>query len=260
MRAGNPEIDPMPKRLQILLGLLMLNMVLTSCAALRPPEPLMAPLQAVVVTAADWDAIEGVLRGYERRGVDAPWEGVIEERPVVVGRNGMAWGMGMHPLPLPEGPVKVEGDGRAPAGIFRLSAAFGYDTALDASWIRLPYHQATPRLLCIDDVRSAYYNRIVDASGLKTDWQGCEQMLRPDDLYRFVIVVDHNMDPPEAGKGSCIFMHGWKGASQGTAGCTAMASNALRRLLQWLDPAAMPVLIQLPDSEYARLRIPWRLP
>jgi hypothetical protein len=39
-----------------------------------------------------------------------------------------------------------------------------------------------------------------------------------------------------------------------------MAPHSLQRLLEWLDPAAMPVLISLPDSGYARLRIPWRLP
>lgn len=242
----------------------MLSIVLTSCAGIavraRPTDPLQASLQAVVVTTADWDSSDGVLQGYERKGREAPWERVIENAPVVVGRKGMAWGIGMHPLPVPEGPFKREGDGRAPAGVFALSAGFGYAAPDDVSWIRLPYREATPQLLCIDDSRSGYYNRIVDASSVKADWQGCEQMLRPDDLYRFGIVVDHNRNPTEAGKGSCIFMHIWEGPSRGTAGCTAMAPHSLQRLLEWLDPAAMPVLISLPDSGYARLRIPWRLP
>ena len=238
----------------------MLNIFLISCAALKPTASPSSSLQAVVVTAADWDRIDGVLQGYERKHEAAPWERVIEETPVVVGRNGMAWGRGVHPLPMPEGPMKQEGDGRAPAGLFRLSAGFGYAAPGEVSWIKLPYRQATPTLLCIDDTRSAYYNRIVDASGVKADWRGYEEMLRPDDLYRLGIVIDHNMDPPLAGKGSCIFMHIWKGASQGTAGCTAMASNTLQRLLLWLDPAAMPILIQLPKVEYGRLRGSWRLP
>lgn len=220
----------------------------------------MSSLQAIVVTSSDWDRIDGVLQSYERKKEGAPWELAIEKIPIVVGRNGMGWGIGLHPLPIAEGPVKNEGDGRAPAGIFRLSSGFGYAAPGDVSWIRLSYRQATPRLLCIDDPISAYYNRIVDVTQVKTDWKRREKMLRPDDLYRLGIVVDHNVDPPAAGKGSCIFMHIWKGPLQGTAGCTAMALHHLQRLLLWLDPAAMPVLMQLPSPEYERLRLLWRLP
>ncbi|MFH1079492.1 MAG: L,D-transpeptidase family protein [Pseudomonadota bacterium] len=250
----------MQKWLSVQTGRLMLSMLLTSCAALTQPEPVILPFQAVVVTTSDWNCIEGVLQGYERISPDAPWERVIDKIPVVVGHNGMGWGIGLHPLPMPEGPVKKEGDGRAPAGIFRLSSCFGYAPSGEVTWIRLPYRQAKPQLLCIDDTQSAYYNRIVDATRMKADWQGHEKMLRSDDRYHFGIVIDHNMDPPAAGKGSCIFMHIWEGPSQGTAGCTAMASHHLERLLCWLDPAAMPALIQVPDPEYDRLRGPWRLP
>lgn len=257
---GSEENFKMQKRLWVKTRLLMLGMLLTSCAALRPTEPVISPLQAVVVTTSDWDCIEGVLRGYERVNPDAPWERVIDNISVVVGRNGMGWGIGLHPLPVPEGPVKQEGDGRAPAGIFRLSSCFGYAAAGDVSWIKLPYRQATPRLLCIDDTQSTHYNRIVDATRLKADWQGHEKILRPDGLYRFGIVVDHNIDPPITGKGSCIFMHIWKGPLQGTAGCTAMAPHHLKKLLLWLNPVAMPVLIQVPDAEYDRLQVLWRLP
>jgi D-alanyl-D-alanine dipeptidase len=254
------ESFKMQKMLWAQTGLLMLSVLLTSCAALKPPEPVISPLQAVVVTTSAWDRIEGILQGYERVNPDGPWERRIDKVPVVVGRNGMGWGIGLHPLPISEGPVKHEGDGRAPAGIFRLSSGFGYAAAGDVSRIKLPYQQATPQLICIEDIQSAYYNRIVDATEMKSDWQGHEKMLRPDDLYRLGIVVDHNMDPPVAGRGSCIFMHIWTGPSEGTAGCTAMAAHHLKELLHWLDPVAIPVLIQMPDPEYGRLRVRWRLP
>jgi zinc D-Ala-D-Ala dipeptidase len=50
---------------------------------------------------------------------------------MVVGRNGLAWGIGVVPtddaqVRSESAPVKREGDGRAPAGIFALSTAFGY--------------------------------------------------------------------------------------------------------------------------------------
>lgn len=250
----------MHESLRGIIGLVMLGILLTSCVAMRSPEPVRVPLQAVVVTTTDWDRIEGVLQGYERKDSDTPWERMLEPIPVVVGKNGMGWGAGIHPLPLPEGPVKQEGDGKAPAGIFRLSYAFGYAPASEVSRIAMPYRQATAQLLCIDDAGSAYYNRLVDATRVKADWQGHEKMRRRDDLYRFGIVVDHNMDPTVAGKGSCIFMHIWQGPSKGTAGCTAMAAQHLERLLIWLNPVAMPILVQLPEGEYGRLRTPWQLP
>ena len=34
--------------------------------------------------------------------------------------------------------------------------------------------------------------------------------------------------------GSCIFAHLWKSADSATAGCTAMAELAMRKLLAWL--------------------------
>ena len=45
------------------------------------------------------------------------------------GKNGLAWGKGIADnLDQRDGPVKHEGDGKAPAGIFKLGTAFGYDS------------------------------------------------------------------------------------------------------------------------------------
>jgi L,D-peptidoglycan transpeptidase YkuD (ErfK/YbiS/YcfS/YnhG family) len=45
-----------------------------------------------------------------------------------------------------------------------------------------------------------------------------------------------------------------------TVGCTAFAEDDIRRILRWLDPRARPVLVQLPEAEYRRLRGRWKLP
>jgi D-alanyl-D-alanine dipeptidase len=60
--------------------------------------------------------------------------------------------------------------------------------------------------------------------------------------------------------GSCVFLHIWSGPAQGTAGCTAMAQDQLEPILTWLDPAKTPILVQLPQAQYKKLRKPWRLP
>jgi len=85
-------------------------------------------------------------------------------------------------------------------------------------------------------------------------------MKRPDDLYRWLIVVAHNQNPPIPGQGSCIFLHVWRSDSSPTAGCTAMAQQRLEGLLRWLRPEAKPVLVQLPESTFRTVRKAWKLP
>jgi L,D-peptidoglycan transpeptidase YkuD (ErfK/YbiS/YcfS/YnhG family) len=221
--------------------------------------------QLVVVTTTGWNAVEGRLQRYERAAPNLKWKVVGEPIAVVVGKSGLAWGSGMMPAPssgvssASAGPVKKEGDGRAPAGVFRLSTAFGYAPREHPGW-KMPYVQLTDSVECVDDSNSRFYNRVIDRGTVAADWNSSEHMLRPDELYRWGVVVDHNAGPVRPGGGSCIFLHIWRGAGVGTVGCTAMAPEQLESLLGWLDPGREPLLVQLPASEYKRLRKPWRLP
>jgi L,D-peptidoglycan transpeptidase YkuD (ErfK/YbiS/YcfS/YnhG family) len=223
-------------------------------------SPLAQTRQLVLVLVKDWESVDGAMQCYERADVDAPWQAIGTSAPVVVGRNGLAWGRGLHD-PQSSGPGKTEGDGKAPAGAFRLSCAFGYAPTDQAGAVKLPYLQLTSALECVDDAQSAHYNQIIDRSLLTApDWRSSEQMLRPDERYRWGVVVDHNADPALPQAGSCIFLHIWERASVGTAGCTAMEPARLEGLLRWLDPATRPVLVQLPEREFQRLRSRWELP
>ncbi len=219
--------------------------------------------QLVLVTTKDWNAVDGELRSYERAPDGKSWRAKEEPFAIAVGRNGMAWGKGMHgdPAALAKSgdPIKKEGDGRAPAGVFNLSSAFGY--AQQNAKVKLPYLQATAMSECVDDTRSAYYNRLVERNKIANpDWKSSEQMRRDDELYRWGVVVDHNANKPEAGAGSCIFLHIWSGAGKGTAGCTAMEPARIEELLSWLDPKKKPVLVQLPQAAFERLRESLGLP
>ncbi len=220
------------------------------------------PLQAVVVLTESWGSAEASLQLFERESLCAPWRAVNEASAAVVGRNGLGWGLGLHDATSTSTtPLKVEGDGKAPAGIFLLTAAFGYASPDAARWINLPYRQATPSLQCVDDVDSEFYNQLLDASNTPIRWKSHEEMLRKDWLYKMGIVVGHNNAyPPIPGRGSCIFIHIWRAPSERTAGCTAMAEPDLEAVLRWLDPARTPVLVQLPRSEYERYRGAWGLP
>lgn len=224
-------------------------------------DPLRQSRQCLVVVSRDWKAKTALLRAYERKNSRSEWQIHGPAIPVVLGKTGLAWG---HGLVQPDGgilpPMKREGDNKAPAGVFRLGPAFGYAPARRARWVKLRYLPLTKQIEGIDDPRSRYYNQLVDRSKVRrVDWRSSEQMLREDDLYKWGVLVRHNT-PAQPGAGSCIFLHIWKDATTLTSGCTAMSEQNLRSLLRWLDPAARPVLVQMPRQNYDSWRTRLKLP
>jgi D-alanyl-D-alanine dipeptidase len=164
---------------------------------------------------------------------------------VEVGRKGMAWGSGLHPEPAN---LKKEGDGKSPAGVFSLGTAFGFTPFQD---LKLPYLLIKEGIQAVDDPRSRYYNTIVEAMQTEDiDWKSAEIMTAYPDLYKWGIVVNHNVSPTIPQDGSCIFIHVWQGNGEGTAGCTTMAEKDLCEILTWLDPSKVPLLIQFPRFIY----------
>jgi D-alanyl-D-alanine dipeptidase len=229
----------------------------------KQPAALRASTQILVVTTQDWNGVDGTLQVYERPQARKRWKAVGGSIPVVVGKNGLGWGAGVvsdDGRRAASGPIKQEGDGKSPAGIFRLSTAFGYAAQGQPGW-KMPYLSLTSSVECVDDARSKYYNRVLDrAATVAPDWISSEQMLRDDGQYRWGLMVDYNTWPVTAGAGSCIFLHIWLGPGVGTTGCTAMAQEQLEALLARLDPARRPLLVQLPRPQYKKLRRHWKLP
>lgn len=226
----------------------------------NPEAPLAGALQAVVVTTADWDSVPGSLQRYARASASGPWQKVGAPIQVVVGKSGLGWGIGLHgDPPARSGPVKREGDGRSPAGVFRIGPAFGWAPAADVPWIHMPYLHLTDAWKCPDDVASSHYNQVLDEGTVRKDWDSHEDMRI--DAYRLGAVVEHNWDGQRRkGAGSCIFLHIWGGPGSSTVGCTAMAPSDIEALLRWLDPREHPALVQLPREQYASLRTAWKLP
>lgn len=215
--------------------------------------------QLIVVTTTDWDALKGFLRCYEKNSAGC-WNTVGDEIPVVVGKKGLAWGKGLHPLICGATNLKREGDGRSPAGIFALGTAFGKLSTEQVASLKMDYLVLTPTIEAVDDVHSIYYNCIVDREKINDpDWSSSEKMFE-EPLYDLGVVVDHNFPTPEPGRGSAIFIHIWRGESSGTAGCTAMKKEDLERVVFWLDPKAAPCLVQLPLEAYKILQLQCNLP
>jgi D-alanyl-D-alanine dipeptidase len=220
--------------------------------------PLDGARQLVLVVTPAWDSTTGTLRRFERNSDRDAWRPIGDTVPIVVGRTGVAWD-DSQVAPSAGEPVKQEGDGRSPAGAFALDTAFGFDIRQIVSWVRLPYVQLRTSTECVDDVRSAHYNTIVNRDSVaRVDWSSAERM-REIEQYAYGVHVAYNA-PPRPSRGSCIFLHVWAGPRSVTAGCTAMDQEALKTLMGWADPQRRPLLVQLPASAAARLRGEWRLP
>lgn len=234
-----------------------------AAAQASPVDPVGIARQLVLVTAPAWTSTTATLRRFERKARSSAWTEVGAPMPVNLGRSGLGWGRGLHGDALGDGPAKEEGDGRAPAGVFRLTQVFGEDpgNSEPIRQLKLPYRFASADLQCVDDVNSVHYNRIVERSRIDhPDWTSHEDMLRMDGQYALGLVVGQNADPVVPGRGSCVFVHIWRGPGLPTAGCTAAAAADLRRLARWLDERRQPVLVQLPYAEYVRWREAWALP
>jgi D-alanyl-D-alanine dipeptidase len=232
------------------------------------PSPVAAPSgsamlngarQVVVVTTNDWSTTKGSLQRYERATESAAWTPVGGVVPIVVGRTGLAWGIGFDAQSRDE-PMKHEGDGKSPAGIFPLDTAFGFAPSM--SDLRLPYFPLREPSDCVDDTTSVHYNTVIDRDHATTvDWNSAEHM-RDVGQYKIGVIVGYNAAPPVRPRGSCIFLHIWgkTGPDSYTAGCTAMDESALRDVMLWLDAKKKPTLVQLTTDAYARLRRGWALP
>jgi zinc D-Ala-D-Ala dipeptidase len=242
-------------RLPVLLGFAL------ACQPTMPaPRPeLDASQQLVVVVTPDWNSTTGTMTRFERPTPTSAWTQLGNPIPLVVGRTGIAWGVGFDDVSA-EGPHKHEGDGKAPAGIFPLDTAFGFAPADSIRGVRLPYVQLLPTTDCVDDTTSSHYNTVVDKSVVpRVDWNSAEHM-RQVSQYEIGVIVGYNASPPIKGRGSCIFLHIWAGPDSHTAGCTAFDQAKLRELMLWLDPRKRPLLVQLTGDEYQRLRASWRMP
>jgi D-alanyl-D-alanine dipeptidase len=136
-----------------------------------------------------------------------------------------------------------------------------------APWLKMPYLTLTDSMRCIGANESSLYNQIVDSKKVKKDWKDDSDneymrldAIRDEGAYRWGIFVNHNTPDTDRVSGSCIFIHLWKGDGTGTSGCTAMDKDQIEILLTWLDQAKHPVLVQLPQAEYVRLKQAWELP
>lgn len=225
------------------------------------PNPTSSSLQLIVVTTENWNANIGTLQFFERNKFDDVWQSASDIIEIAIGKNGLAWGYGLHGNKLSDAPIKKEGDGKSPAGVFNLSKVFGYANPDSVKFLKMPYFYSHSKCFCIDDTNSQFYNLVIDSTFVtKADWNSRERMKLRNDLYKWGIIIDNNSSPRIAKNGSCIFFHIWDINNKPTTGCTVMDEQKLLTIIKWLDKSKNPILIQLPEEEYNRLKTKWKLP
>ncbi|MDD5349359.1 MAG: hypothetical protein PHQ12_04025 [Chthoniobacteraceae bacterium] len=214
--------------------------------------------QLIVTVAPGWNAPSGKLLALER-GPSGTWTPALGPIPVLLGKNGLAWGrgiLGTHETGL----HKQERDARAPAGVFRLGTIYTYDDALPKG-ADYPFHTVTTADAWVDDPALPQYNRFVTVNPQNPPpWFEKEKMRHNDFAYRWLVEIRHNADPPVPGAGSAIFFHIRRGATRPTWGCTSMAEKDLVSLIRWLRAAERPAYALLPWEEYRHKWAAWGLP
>jgi L,D-peptidoglycan transpeptidase YkuD (ErfK/YbiS/YcfS/YnhG family) len=215
--------------------------------------------QCLVGTADDWDSSKVTLRLYEKSG--ATWKPVTTTWQGRLGKNGLVWGKGIHPVPAGSS-TKKEGDNRSPAGVFAIGGAWGYDASIKKQ-AALPYRKVTARDLWVEDPTSSQYNQnVILDHDPATSWEKKQQMKQADAAHALKLFIAHNA-PPDAipGAGSSIFFHIWRrDGAAATAGCTTMEQQKLQSLVSQIDPVKQPLYVLLTKADYEKYRQAWKLP
>lgn len=136
---------------------------------------------------------------------------------------------------------KVEGDHKTPEGIFPLRTVYyRYDKLAKPIYSQVPMMALLEEDGWCDDPEDVAYNKSV----MLPYHTSAERLWREDDLYDVIVVLGHNDDPINEGKGSAIFLHVARNGRlesgvtsfHGTEGCIALKKQDLLDILPDLSP------------------------
>ncbi|HEY2727556.1 MAG TPA: hypothetical protein VGI61_10320, partial [Parafilimonas sp.] len=147
--------------------------------------------QVIFVKANSDSTIGGTMFLYERKNSRRQWR-LKDSFNIVVGKNGLgkdaASSINLNNI----APVKHEGDGKSPAGIFLLGPVFSYHKL---KHVHMPFVQVDTNFYCVDDVNSSYYNTLIRQDTAQHNFNSFEYMRRQDSLYEYGVWVLYNSNP-----------------------------------------------------------------
>ncbi|MFD0310296.1 L,D-transpeptidase [Streptomyces sp. NPDC127119] len=137
---------------------------------------------------------------------------------------------------LVEGGSREQGTNTTPTGLYDLPYAFGIEPAPEGT--RTPYRPVRQTSWWCQDNDSRSYNRWTDPRPADCRAAESEHLISYGTQYAYAIVVGFNYAQPVHGRGAGIFLHvNGRGA---TAGCVSVPKDAMRRILNWAEPARSP--------------------
>ncbi len=136
---------------------------------------------------------------------------------------------------------KIEGDMKTPKGKFPLRTVYyRYDKLSRPIYSQVPMMALLEEDGWCDDPEDEAYNQSV----MLPYHASAERLWREDDIYDVIVVLGHNDNPVEQGKGSAIFLHVARDGHlesevanlKGTEGCIALKKQDLLEILPILSP------------------------
>ena len=227
--------------LQIGLGIAAMVFAVSAVRAdTACPIEIQTATQLVLVSVPSVSRQRATVTRYERTTSAELWRTLGTGMPAVIGRKGLGWAPSFRDRATTSAPRKIEGDGKTPGGIFRLSDAFGFNASEIPGYVRLrPGHE-----FCVSDPKSPDYNRILPKKpALSVDGEDMGMI----GLYRRGVFIDYPTSAAERA-GSCIFVHVWRSENSGTSGCVALAQPDVEAIQSWVRSREALIAI-LPSVE-----------
>lgn len=159
----------------------------------------------------------------------------VRRKPGNSSRGWLIAGMLALPVALGRGGIKAnkrEGDAGTPRGNFRLKRLWWRADKHPRPVTSLPLQRITSADGWCENPTDRHYNRPIKIPA----HANADRLARSDDLYDFIIEIDHNTRPRIAGRGSAVFIHAARKGFAPTAGCVALELRTLRRILSRLGP------------------------
>ncbi|SEL98904.1 L,D-transpeptidase family protein [Streptacidiphilus jiangxiensis] len=165
------------------------------------------------------------------------WQRVFSTTAARIGAHGLA-----------NGATRRQGTYTTPTGTYTITRGFGNGPAPRGT--RMPYHRVTSADWWVEDPQSPYYNTLrAVRPGTNPGFplteagdRGSEHLANYPIPYHNALVIDFNMHPAVPGRGAGIFLHDLNASAGPTAGCVAVPASVLTHILQWINPAAHPVI------------------
>ena len=136
---------------------------------------------------------------------------------------------------------KIEGDGKTPLGKFSLGIILSMKSDIQNLY-GVKHKLINKNLYWIDDVKSQYYNQLVDIENvLKKDWSSAEHLIEYPIEYEYLIEIKNN--PKNIpGNGSAIFLH--CSNKKATTGCIAIDRNIMKKVVEVINLGTMVEIIK----------------